>query len=122
MNARALFVALALSCAGCAEGPTSVACPAYAAAGLAVSVSNAADGQPICDAAVTATDGTYSEQLFGVACAFTGAAERPGTYLVRASRPGFVPGEVASVRVVMGGGQCPHVIETQVAIRLTPER
>lgn len=122
MHTRAMWVLLALLCPCCGGERTPVACPAYAAAGLGVAVSDAATGQPICDAAVTATDGAYSEPLFGVACSFSGAYERPGTYVVRATRQGFLPGELPSVRVVMGGGECPHVQETRVSIQLTAER
>jgi hypothetical protein len=121
MKTRAMLSSLAVLCSCCGDARTPVACPAYAAAGLGVSVSNVATGQPICDAAVTATEGSYSEQLFGVACSFSGAYERPGTYAIRATREGFLPGEVASVRVVIGGGECPHVQETRVSIQLTPE-
>src|SRR5512135_236497 len=109
MKAKALWALLAVVSLHCGDEHTPVACPAYAAAGLTVSVSNASDGQPICDATVTATEGGYSEQLFGVGCSFAGAVERPGTYVVRAARQGFAPKEVAPVRVAMGGGDCPHV-------------
>ncbi len=121
MKAKALWALLAVISVRCGDGHPPAACPAYAAAGLAVSVSNASNGQPICDATVTAIDGAYSEQLFGVACNFTGAVERPGTYVVRATRHGFAPHELESVRVVMGGGECPHVQETRVTIGLTPD-
>ncbi len=121
MKAKALWAMLAVVSVRCGDEHTPAACPAYAAAGLAVSVSNASNGQPVCDATVTATDGAYSEQLFGVACSFTGAVERPGTYVVRATRHGFAPNELASVRVVMGSGECPHVQETRVTIDLTPD-
>jgi hypothetical protein len=119
--ARKRWVLLALLFAYCGEERTRIACPAYAAAGLRVSVADVATGQPICDATVTATEGAYSEQLFGVPCSFSGAYERPGTYVIRTTRQGFLPNELASVRVVMGGGECPHVQETRVTIQLTPE-
>jgi len=74
---------------------------------------------------VTAREGDYSEQLSeqpsGSSCTFVGAFERPGTYVVSAARAGFVPKEMTSVRVVMGGGDCPHVAPMAVAIALTPE-
>jgi hypothetical protein len=98
------------------------ACLAYAAAGLRVEVTNAATAQPICDAMVVATDRSYSEQLFGTSCAFIGAYERPGTYVVSVSKAGFTPKEMSSVRVVMGGGDCPHVEQARVAIALAPVR
>ena len=121
MKTRTIGALLAVACLSCGDEHTPAACPAYAAAGLAASVSDSSNGQPICDATVTATEGAYSEQLFGVACTFTGAVERPGTYVVRATRHGFAPNELASVRVVMGSGECPHVQETRVTIVLTPD-
>ena len=79
---------------------------------LASQFRTSATGQPICDAAVTATDGWRSEQLFGAACSFSGAYERPGTYMILAAREGFRPADVGPVRVVMGSGECPHVEQT----------
>jgi hypothetical protein len=98
---------------------SAAACLAYAAAGLRVEVTNAETVQKICDATVLANQGSYSEQLPKTSCAFIGAYERPGTYVVTAARVGFVPREVSSVRVVMVGGQCPHVEQARVAIALT---
>ena len=103
MKTRALWLLPAvLWFVHCGDDRTPVACAEYAAAGLGVSVSDAATGQPICDAMVTAFEGAYSEQLFGVACSFSGAYERPGTYVIRAKGQGFLPNEIGSVRVVMG--------------------
>ena len=115
-------MALAACLAACDQAPSPVACAAYATAGLGVAVTHSETGQPICDATVTATDGTYAEKLIGVSCTFTGAYERPGTYVVQASRDGFLPTKVASVRVVMGGGECPHVQETRLTLPLTPQK
>ena len=115
---------LAAGAFGCEER-APIACPAFAVAGLTVAVSNAVTAQPICDATVTAREGDYSEHLSeqpsGSSCTFVGALERPGTYVVSASRAGFVPKEMTSVRVFMGGGDCPHVVPTGVKIALTPE-
>ncbi len=116
------FLLLSMAAAwGCDQGERPWACAAYAAAGLNVTVTNAATGQTLCDASVTATESAYSEQLFGGACAFAGAVERPGTYVVRAERHGFVPGELRGVAVVMDAGPCPHVRQVQLTIALTPE-
>ena len=121
MMRRILWVLLAACSWSCGQDRTPVACPAYAAAGLSVDVTNAATAQPICDATVTVTESGYSERLFETSCMFVGAYERPGTYVVRAARPGFIPNEVGSVRVVMSAEQCPHVQQVRVAIPLTPE-
>jgi hypothetical protein len=113
----ALFAALS---SACSEERSPVACAAYAAAGLGVSVADAATGQPICDASVSATEGGYSEKLTSISCTYTGAYERAGTYVVRAAREGYAPVEQGPVRVVMGGGQCPHVVEARITLQLAP--
>ena len=118
MRGSMLAVVLGLPLAGCGE---PVACLAYAAAGLTVQVTNAATGQPICDATVVASEGSYSERLFENSCQFTGAYERAGIYVVAASRPGFASARMTSVPVVMGRGECPHVEQVRLAIALVPE-
>jgi len=118
MKAKWLCLSAAMFFVRC--GDDRVACLTYATAGLSVSVTNAAAGQPLCDAVVTATEGGYSERLYENACTFSGAYERPGTYVLRVTRQGFHPNELAAVHVVMGGGECPHVQPTRVTILLTP--
>lgn len=119
---RDFFLALmAGAMLGCGQLPMSEACPAVAAAGLTVDVSNAATSQPICDATVTATDGSYSERLTQASpCSYLGAFERLGTYQVRAERAGFIPKQVGPVLVTMENGQCPHVRGVRVTIPLAP--
>jgi hypothetical protein len=97
-----------------------VACPAVALAGLDVNVTSTSSSQPICDATVTAVEGSHSERLAPVGCRYQGAYERPGTYTIRAERPGFAPLELSGVRVVMGTGPCPHVQTVTVALPLKP--
>jgi hypothetical protein len=116
-----LPVLCSLSCGEQEVDRSPAACLAYAAAGLRVEVTNVATAEQICDATVIASQGSYSEQLFGTSCAFIGAYERAGTYVLTAARAGLVPKEVGSVRVVMSGGQCPHVEQARVAIALTPD-
>ncbi len=113
---------LAATAWSCDQGVPPWSCTMVALAGLNVAVTNATTGQPICDASVTATEGSYSEQLSAQACAYAGAVERPGTYVVRAERPGFLPKEARDVRVVMSADSCPHVLQVQLAMPLTPER
>lgn len=97
-----------------------VPCPAIALAGLDVNVTSASSSQPICDATVTAVEGSHSERLVPIGCRYQGAYERPGTYTVRADRPGFAPLELSDIRVVMGTGQCPHVQTVTVQLSLKP--
>jgi hypothetical protein len=109
-----------------AVGPSScdwpgTPCPAMATAALTVTVANAANGQPICDATVTATDGTYSETLRVFGCTYTGAFERPGTYVVRAVREGFAPAEHGPVSVARNDDACRTLEGARVTLALTPQ-
>jgi hypothetical protein len=121
MRRVALALSLGFALLGCDKARSPVACPAIAAAGMSVHVTNAATGQPVCDANVTATAAGYSERLYETSCVFVGLYERPGTYVVAASRAGFAPAKTASVTLVMGGGPCPHVEHVRVNIALAPE-
>jgi hypothetical protein len=88
---------------------------AVAISGLSVTVRSG--GELVCDATVTATDGSYSETLRrGSDCTYTGAVERPGTYVVTATA-GAETAMVTGVRV--GGDPC-HVHVEDVSITLTP--
>ena len=115
-----LLGALAASLMGCADDRSGV-CTAVATAGLSVSVTNAATAGAICDATVTASDGSSSEVLILASCTFVGAFERPGTYVVRVEHSGFVAKEINQVTVVMGTGTCPHVQEVRLAVSLSPD-
>ncbi len=86
--------------------------------GLNVTV-QASDQTPICDATVTAVDGTYTETLMplpGGDCAYVGAGERAGTYRIRAEKTGFMAAERAGV--VVEDGEC-HVEGQNVELTLT---
>jgi hypothetical protein len=115
-----ILCAMALAC-GCPP-EDMVACPTFATSGLSVGVTNQATGQPLCDATVTAAEGSYSETLLANGCRYIGAWERPGSYEVRAAASGFAARTIGDVRVAMGTGQCPHVQESRLDIALVPNR
>jgi hypothetical protein len=86
-----------------------------AVSGLSVTVRSG--GEPVCDATVTATDGSYSETLrLGSDCTYTGAVERPGTYVVAATA---AAGTAMVTGVRVGSDPC-HVRIEDVTITLTP--
>ncbi len=115
------LLSLAAPLSGCGQSSDSgVVCGAIAAAGLSVGVTNAQTGAAICDATVTASEGSYSEKLLATACRYVGAYERPGTYVVTVDAQGFDRRAVADMRVAMGGGVCPHVQEVQLEVPLQP--
>jgi len=85
---RVLGLAAMLSSALVACTPEG-ACSDVFVYGLSVSVLNGQTGAPVCDATVTASDGSFSTTLEltrqfdsdgGFECAYLGAGERGGTY------------------------------------------
>ena len=74
-------------------------CSTQSVHGLMVTVN--ANGTALCDAAVVAKDGDYGETLRGDPsgnCKYTGADERPGTYVVTASfRDAAAPAQTVTV-------------------------
>ncbi len=119
---RLVLVVLAFAALSC-DGQINphVACLPVAEAGLSVGVISEQTGESVCDAAVTATDGAYTEALFAHGCRYVGAFERPGSYVVRVERSGFIPKTVTGVGVVMGAGECPHVKQIRLDVQLTRE-
>lgn len=78
-----------------------------------------------CDALVTATDGDYQEVLMPLepyddsesGCQFYGAGERPGSYVVESSFPGFT----SNARKVHVGADICHVIPEHITVQLYEE-
>jgi hypothetical protein len=100
-----------------------VLCAPYVAIGLSAAVSNDQTNEPICDAVVTARDGSYSEVLMPTSgCRYAGAIERAGTYSVSAERTGFASALASELKVVGTGGDCPHVRTVAVTLRLAPAK
>jgi hypothetical protein len=96
----------------------TVACTPSMETGLLVDVLDAGTGQPICDAVVTAIDGSYSERLdTHGGCQYLGAFERAGHYDVLAEREGFQSQRASNVEVRMGTSGC-HVVRTDLTIQL----
>lgn len=115
---RALFFSIAvLLSAGTVACETGTACTEIYVYGLTVTVEEE-DGTPICDAEVTATDGSYRETLQATpgVCGYAGAGERAGTYLIRAERAGFQSAEIPNI--VVTRDEC-HVEPEAVALTLT---
>jgi hypothetical protein len=108
-----LVVAAAAVAGGCSsQGPT--VCTPDFRLGLGIVVVNDRTAAHICDAVVTASSGSYSETLVRTqdarvsGCLYVGAAERPGTYSVRAEAGGFAAGTVSGVTVPLTSDGC-HV-------------
>jgi hypothetical protein len=112
--------AVVLGLAGC-ESPTEpVVCTAIAVQAITLTVVDGASGQRICDATVTAVEGSFSEVLppfpgSATECTYSGPTERAGTYEVRVSRAGYLPATTSNVRV--SRDEC-HVIPVRLTVTL----
>jgi hypothetical protein len=79
-------------------------------------------GAPICDARVVAIEGDFRRVFSSSvtkegACVWGGPSERPGTYQVAVSRPGYEPLVVPSLVVPIDASGC-HVVPAKVAPKL----
>jgi hypothetical protein len=114
-----LAAAAFLGLAGCEKPTEPRVCTAIAVDALVVTLVDASSGQRICDAKVTAIDGSFSEDLrpfgSGQDCTYSGPTERAGVYEIRATRTGYEPGTMKDVRVTRD--EC-HVIPVMVSIQL----
>ena len=94
-------------------------CTAIAVDALVVTLVDASSGQRICDAKVTAIDGSFSEDLrpfgSGQDCTYSGPTERAGLYEIRATRTGYETLTANAIRVTRD--EC-HVIPVMVSIQL----
>ncbi len=122
----ALAGLLATACSS--FGPDrQVACTMNIEPGLIVEITDAATGRALADSAQgTAQDGAYVDTLRAYeshsqmpADLFSraGASERPGTYSVAVTRPGYQAWTTARVRVE--NGEC-HVKTVRLSAKLVP--
>ncbi len=111
---------LLLSLAACgAAAPDEVVCTMQAVAGLNIRAQDAVSQAPLCNAVVTADDGTGDperlEKLGEPDCVYAGAWEREGTYAVTVTAPGYRP--VTLEGLVVSAGEC-HVTPVQRTVNL----
>jgi hypothetical protein len=103
-------------------------CSASASPGLDVFVVDKATGADICDATVTATDGTYVEMLYveklqtshgalGHTCDYLGAWGRLGTYSVRVNETKYQPSREDNV-VVSSADRCGNPQAVTITVML----
>lgn len=114
-----LLTALA-SCS--ANEPNQVVCTMEARSSFAITVVDSVSGQNLAPGAtVRVTAGAFSDTLTtpgpGATAYSGGVYERPGTYTVAVTRPGYLPWQRSGVAV--GRDEC-HVIPYQTTVRLRP--
>jgi hypothetical protein len=93
---------------------SSKSCDEFAAASLTVALTNSS-GSAICDAEVTATDGSETFKLEPVGCSYAGPWERAGTYVIRASHGDQT---LVSEPTRVSSGEC-HVKGKRLDLRFT---
>lgn len=113
---------LATACPFTGDGAgDELACDSSAAAGISVTVLSSETDAELCEATVTASEGSYEETLqlwFGPGCAYVGLWERDGTFTISVSHDGY---EDAVDHVLIPAGEC-HVEQQFVVLRLEPAR
>lgn len=119
---RLLLTVAALTATGCQTGPggggdNGVACTEVFVYGVNVTVTDEAD-EPVPGAALTLTDGDYSETMEELAEGeYAGAGERAGTYTLVVEADGF---ETATIEgIIVDADEC-HVIPEVRAVTLSP--
>jgi len=112
-----------LALGGCSSVKETT-CPTIAYAGLNVVVIDAKTGARICDAVVTAKDGSYTEKLMalgpGPQCGYAGAYERAGTYTITVEHGGYKASTSPALTVGITTGDCPHVEQKSLTVALDP--
>ena len=108
-----------LALAGCASPVDPVVCTAVAVDAIVVTVVDDTSGQRLCDATVTAVEGSFSQELrafpAGAECTYSGPTERAGVYEVRVTKAGYAASTTSNVRV--SRDEC-HVIPVRLTVSL----
>jgi hypothetical protein len=114
-----LLISISSACSSNSGGST--ACTDVLVYGIVATVKDAKTGQLICNATVTANDGTTTSTLqpsgSGGSCTYVGAPEQPGQYTLSAAAPGYAQ---ATAAATAAAGQC-HVTTAAVTIPMTSQ-
>ena len=98
--------------------PDPIACTAIFVYGVTATVTDHDTGSPVAGAMLTLTDGAYMEEMESFQNGdFVGAGERPGTYSLTATAPGYQSRTLDDI--VVTADAC-HVHGVHVAVELSP--
>ena len=113
-----LVCLLLFSCKNKDDDTEPIDCTDIFVFGLTVQVRDITTGGIILNnISVTATDGSYVEELVFTFDTFTGAGERPGNYILTIEADGYVTRVTSEIQV--DADEC-HVIPKFVEIQLQP--
>ncbi|GAB5400911.1 MAG: hypothetical protein Aureis2KO_24960 [Aureisphaera sp.] len=102
------------------DGGDTQACTEVLVFGLRIEVLNNTNGNPVSsDITVTATDGSYSEDLVFQGGAWLGAAEREGTYDISVTSQSYTPATLNDIVVGKTADDC-HVITEERQVLVSP--
>ena len=110
---------LATACPFNGDDDDQAGCDLSAAAGISVTVLDAETETELCEARVTASDGSYDEELglwLGEGCSYVGLWERGGEFDVAVTQEGY---EDATDHVLIPEGRC-HVEQQFLVVYLEP--
>ncbi|MCH9660412.1 MAG: hypothetical protein K0U54_05820 [Bacteroidetes bacterium] len=115
-----LLAFVLLSCGSDDSGEMVQACTEEFVFGLQITVIDATTSQPVTSGLiVSATDGSYSEELELEDGVWLGAGERPGTYAINVASQQYTPATLTAVSVRMTSDDC-HVITEQRELFVSP--
>jgi len=107
-----------LAFTACNDDGSGLICTDIFAYGLTIEVTDATTLLPITEASGTATEGEYQEELESIGTGtLVGAGERPGTYDIVVTAPGYQ--EWTRDEVTLGFDGC-HVVGQSFDARLQP--
>ncbi len=117
-----LYVFLAFIAISCNndDGGDSGGCTEIFVYGLNIDVIDSTTGEDVSTGiTVTATDGSYSEELMYSLGAWVGAGEREGTYDISITSQDYTPATFDGIVVVKTADGC-HVVTERIEIFISP--
>jgi len=113
-----VLMTFCLSGSVCTWQPSGPPCTALFAYGINATVTNALTGDPINNATLTLTEGSYQEVMQLIPTGdYVGAGERAGSYTLTASAPGL---QVQTIdNIVVTADEC-HVQGVHLDVKLQP--
>jgi hypothetical protein len=107
------------ACNGCSSAGR--ACTAIATWSFRVQVEDSSNGARICDADVTASDGSMATRLTSLGepdCTYAGVVEQLGTFKITTQKTGYRP---STTMITVDQSDGCHVVTNDMLVKLDPE-